>query len=419
MPLKMKRMIKTLENGMQVILIEKPGYARSMFMIGAHAGSTNLKDDQNGIIVDHPYGCAHYLEHKMFRYNGHDVTYDLAEARAKTNAFTGINETCYYVTTNADPRRPLELLIDFVQTLDIDQESVDKEKGIILSEYYSYDQDPTSRLLKETFRSLYHVHPMRDDVLGKPEDISAMRVEDLQAFYDTWYDPSQLALVGVTGYPIEEVFSWIEEHEKAYPSAFSVRSQKILPDEPETICRKSAEVEMDVDLCYACLGVKLDVLEGDQKDIVRKDYMLNMYLTGMFSTMNPDAQRWLDEQIVGSVFGSEADLDRDHAYLLVYAQSGKPQEFFSIVRRILEEKKPLGKDEFESILIREKATAIRLMDNYDSLCQQSVTQCFEGCDPFDDIDILSSITLESLNDFIASLDFSRIVETLIVPEKKD
>lgn len=250
--LPLERQIRTLPNGMKVILMHKEDFSKSLFMIGIPAGGTNITDQINGQIIKHPMGCAHYLEHQMFRLNGEDVTYPLARVRAKTNACTSYDETCYYVWTNADPFEPLKLLIDFVQNLEISEESVNKEKGIILSEYSQYEQEPESRLLNETFKSLYVNHPMREDILGRPQDISGMSAKHLQDFYRTWYDPAQIVLVGITGHDLEPIFKCIEEKEANYPSSFALDStiERLLPEEPEEVLRKEFVLPMDVDLNY-------------------------------------------------------------------------------------------------------------------------------------------------------------------------
>lgn len=223
-------------------------------MLGIPAGGINITDQIGDQIVSHPHGCAHYLEHQMFRLNGQDVTYALAQAQAKTNAATGYDETSYFVWTNASPYEPLKLLIDFVQTLEITPETVEKERGIILSEYSQYDQEPESRLLIETFKSMYHNHPMREEILGTPEDISKISVEDLEQFYQTWYDPAQLVLVGVTGHDLDDLFDFIEQQEENYPSKVQHLAKRILPSEPCEVLQQSKTLHMDIDLPYTCVG---------------------------------------------------------------------------------------------------------------------------------------------------------------------
>lgn len=415
MKLPLQREERTLKNGMKVILIRKEGFARSLFMIGIPAGSTNLMDEGEQGMIHHPQGCAHFLEHQMFRLNGEDVTYPLARAGAKTNACTSYDETCYYVWTNGDPYEPLRLLIEFVQTLEISPETVNKEKGIILSEYSQYDQDPESRLLKETFRSLYFNHPMREDILGTPQDISAMSDADLELFYKTWYDPGQLVLVGVTGQPLDALFAFIEQQEAAFPSAFQRPARKIMPEEPAGVLRESFTLKMDVDLAYACLGAKLAPCKKGPKEAVREDYMLNIWLNGIFSTLNPQFQSWLDTHLIGGMSGAEADIAEDHGYLLIYAQSNEPKRYLKTMKETLLKKEPLSKDVFESLLIREKASSIRLADQFESLASQSVEGYFKGFDPLEDLQLLETITLEELNAYIAGLDFSSLSETTIFP----
>ena len=63
-----------------------------------------------------------------------------------SNAFTSYGETAYYFSTSEDVREPLNLLLDFVQDLDISDASVEKEKGIIVSELNMYLQMSDNRL---------------------------------------------------------------------------------------------------------------------------------------------------------------------------------------------------------------------------------------------------------------------------------
>lgn len=408
MKLPLTREIRTLKNGLKVILIRKEGFSKSLFMMGIPAGSTNIDDLMDGRIVHHPKGCAHFLEHQMFRLNGEDVTYPLARSQAKTNACTSYDETCYYVWTNAGWQKPLGLLIDFAQTLDITDETVNKEKGIILSEYSQYDQDPESRLLKESFRSMYASHPMRDDILGTPEDISNMSAQDLWDFYKTWYDPAQLVLVGITGYELDPIFDFIEKKEESFPTLFESAATRILPIEPLEVCQKEKSIGMDVDLSYACLSIKLPVEHKDIRQLVRDDFMINLWLNGTFGTMNERFQKWIDTRLIGGMSGAEADISDDHSYILVYAQTDDPKLYARTMKEELLEKRPLSDQVFESLLIREKASAIRTADRYEALAFQSVEGAFKGYDPLLDLEVLETITNQDVTDFICSLDFSNM-----------
>ena len=76
---------KTLDNGMNVILIQKKGFVKSLFMCATGAGGMDLVQELDGKRVYHTSGCAHYLEHQMFRYKNQDVTELFASLQAQTN----------------------------------------------------------------------------------------------------------------------------------------------------------------------------------------------------------------------------------------------------------------------------------------------------------------------------------------------
>jgi len=113
---------KKLKNGALVILIQKPDYVQSLFMCGFGVGGFNIKERSENMVYENKGGCAHYLEHQMFRYQGEDVTDLFAKMQAQTNAFTSYSETAYYFYTTSEIEKPLQLLLDFVQNLDINAE---------------------------------------------------------------------------------------------------------------------------------------------------------------------------------------------------------------------------------------------------------------------------------------------------------
>ena len=144
---------ETLENGLRVILWQKENYERSFFMMATPLGAMDLQQtDQNGILYSYPAGIAHFLEHKMFEKKDRDVMNEFSSMGANVNAFTSYNETAYYFSTSSDIERPLNLLLDFVQQLDITEASVEKEKGIIVSEFNMYLQMSDARLLMELYK---------------------------------------------------------------------------------------------------------------------------------------------------------------------------------------------------------------------------------------------------------------------------
>ena len=140
---------ETLPNGLKVVLWQKKGYEKSYFMMTTPLGALDIEQvDADGKAFQFEPGTAHFLEHKMFEDEDKDVMNLFSEMGANVNAFTSYTETAYHFTTSEDPEAPLNLLLDFVQRLTISEESVEKEKGIIIQELQMYQQMSDSRLMK-------------------------------------------------------------------------------------------------------------------------------------------------------------------------------------------------------------------------------------------------------------------------------
>ena len=65
---------ETLSNGLQVILVHKPDYQKSLFLLGAKVGGFDIDQRVDGQVIRHKSGIAHYLEHQMFYLDGEDVS---------------------------------------------------------------------------------------------------------------------------------------------------------------------------------------------------------------------------------------------------------------------------------------------------------------------------------------------------------
>lgn len=419
--MKNERVVRTekiLPNGMKVILLYKKDFVQSLFMIGIPAGGRNVieEDQDTKEKVVHPTGCAHYLEHQNFRLNGQDVTPLLASMQAQTNAFTSYTETCYYVSTSADIYGPLSVLIDFVQTLDISDETVNKEKGIILSELHIDDNQPESRIFHEIFRSLYQKTYLKNDILGTAEDIQNMDAKSLEEFYRQFYDPSRIVLVGVTGQDPEQIMEFIEKQEEKFPSRIdaSRRLRPYFEKEPAEVSRKDFSVNMDVFEPYQAVGVKLEKASSI-KEALRRDYIINFWLDTIMGPLNPDYQKWIDERILSQFSGAEADITEDYGYMVFYSQTDQPEKFKQLVSDILKQKKPVDEKTYESLRIMNRASSLRSLDQFESLAHDHIRGTFLGYDPLSLMDELNEIPLEEINQTIQKLNVSETCSVAILP----
>ena len=80
---------EVLDNGLHVVLWQKPDYEKSLFMLATPLGAMDIKQiDEHGNTIEYPAGIAHFLEHKMFEMKDGDVMDMFSSMGANVNAFT-------------------------------------------------------------------------------------------------------------------------------------------------------------------------------------------------------------------------------------------------------------------------------------------------------------------------------------------
>ena len=182
----------TLANGLRVIVWPVHHIPNVALNLWVRAGSRN---EAPGIT-----GLAHFFEHMMF--NGtlrrHPGEFDrLMEAQGgANNAFTSDDVTVYQ---DWFPSHALELVLDLesdrVANLAFAPELIESERGVVTSERRLRVEDNNHGLLAEQVQAAaFLAHPYRFPTIGWPEDIRSWRIEDLQAFYRTYYAHNNLTL---------------------------------------------------------------------------------------------------------------------------------------------------------------------------------------------------------------------------------
>ena len=404
---------ETLPNGLQVLLVHKPDYQRSLFLLGAIVGGFDINQNVDGTLVHHKSGLAHYLEHQMFYLDGEDVSELFAGLQCSTNAYTSYTETAFYFSTTADVKQPLKLLFDFVENLDVTDKTIEKEKGIILSEYDMYQQSPEQRLFKETLVSLYKNHPMKVDVLGSKEDIQNMGMEDLKQFYELNYDPSKLCLVGITGKDTNEIMDWIKECQKDVKSKCDKEISRVFKEEPIEVNRKEFVDTMDISQPFVCVGFKMKPCSTVVESI-EKDFAVNMWLDSLMGPLNPKFQEWLNHRIFTQFVGAEADFTTDHSYVLFYAQTTNPEAFIELVKEQVK-KKTISNEDYQSLRAQAVANNLRGLNHFDGLANDLLRSHFENFDYMDSLDRIQKMSLEKVLSNLEDLDFSNVCVTKILP----
>ena len=184
-----------LPNGLTVLIHEDHSVPVVGVNVWYHVGS---KDERVGRT-----GFAHLFEHVMFEGSAHvpPGQFDrlLESAGGVNNGSTTTDRTNYWVNV---PKSALELVLwleaDRMGFLlqAMTQEKLDVQREVVKNERrQSYENRPYGLAFETLLGELYPAgHPYRHPVIGRMEDLSAASLDDVNAFFRTFYSPGNASL---------------------------------------------------------------------------------------------------------------------------------------------------------------------------------------------------------------------------------
>ena len=406
--------IEKLDNGLDVVIFHKPDFLTSSCAFGTNYGALNtdqIFDDKEYHF--HP-GVAHFLEHKLFESKEKDVFNAFSNMGCSVNAFTSYHETVYYFsTTIKDIKEPLNLLLDFVQDLDIDKKSVEKEKGIIIQELSMYLQNPDSRLLQEAYRSMYQNYPLKYDIGGDDKTVMAINKEELELCYRLNYHPNKMSLVITSPLDPNMIMDVIKKNQSKKTFDVVKEATNILNNEPMSVLRKDFSFRMDINKAKHLYAIKLKPDFKDKDDVVFKEWCMNIYLKAYFSPLNPSYQKWLDDGLINDYFGYDVDFDSDYAYLLFYNESDNDVLKDLIDKELL--KDLLNEDILTQLKRRYVGMVFESFNEIENFNLAYIRDYLNNNDYFKSIRILMDISLDDLISVYKSFNYDNYALIHIYP----
>ncbi len=219
-----------LSNGLKVILLENHKSPLVSFQVWYRVGARNERTGKTGL--------AHMLEHMMFKgtgkVSGEEFVRTIYELGGEQNASTSHDYTGFFETLASDRIRvPVAFESDRMSNLVLRESNFRTERMVVLEERrMRVDDNPQSFLLEQLEAAAYQSQPYHWPVIGWPDDIQRLTIEDVKAFYSSYYNPAN-AFVVVTGDFKKEAL--LPEMEKAFgkiPSGTPVQ-QLLIQDPPQ------------------------------------------------------------------------------------------------------------------------------------------------------------------------------------------
>ena len=181
--------------------------------------------------VEGKTGFAHLFEHVMFqgsRNVGKAEHMALVQGAGGTmNGSTWLDRTNYYETL---PSHQAELALwleaDRMGTLldALSQENLDNQRDVVKNEKrWSYDNRPYGSWYEKLQAHLFPPeHPYHHVTIGSMADLDAASVEDVSAFFRTWYAPNNAVLTVVGDVDPEAIRRWTKQYFGGIPANPSI-----------------------------------------------------------------------------------------------------------------------------------------------------------------------------------------------------
>ena len=275
------------ENGMTVILEENHSSPVVNLRFYVKAGS----------IYEGEYlgcGISHFLEHLVANGATENRTAEEYELEIEnigggSNAYTTKDHTCYFIETSSEHfDKALDLLADKAMNIDITQEVVDTQKGIIVREINMGYDEPGRRIYNMFGEVMFREQPHKYPVIGYVENFERLTREDAIKYHTNFYVPNNIVFVAAGDFDTAEAYEKIRE---AFQD-FERRPVEFPPihSEATQMGRRELREERDLEMAYVRVGFHTVPLTSP--DMYPLDILSHVLSEGRSSRLH---QRLVDE----------------------------------------------------------------------------------------------------------------------------
>lgn len=252
-------------------------------------------------------GIAHMLEHLNFKSTKTRKAGEFDEIvkgfGGVNNASTGFDYTHYFIKcSNANLDKSLELYADIMENLALKDDEFQTERDVVLEEKrWRTDNNPIGLMYFRLFNNAFIYHPYHWTPIGFFRDIENWNIEDIKAFWRTYYQPKNAFLM-ITGDCDEKTaFEYGIKH-------FSkIKNKKDIPNfyfkepdqngEKKVILHKDSDVEM--------LGLAYKIPPFNHKDQIELGALSNYLSSGKSSILQ---KKLMDElNLVNQIYAYPID----------------------------------------------------------------------------------------------------------------
>lgn len=231
----------TLENGLKVIFHQDETTPLAVVNVLYDVGARDENPDKTGF--------AHLFEHLMFggSINIPDFDLPLQKAGGESNAFTSNDITNYYdILPAQNIETALWLESDRMLSLAFTPKSLETQRNVVIEEFKQrYLNQPYGDVWLNLRPLAYQKHPYKWATIGKEiRHIEEAKMEDVKAFFNTYYTPSNAILCIAGNFQLNEIKKLVQKWFGEIPSG--VKPIRNLEQEIEQTEYRELTLERDV-----------------------------------------------------------------------------------------------------------------------------------------------------------------------------
>ena len=198
-----------LDNGLVVVSEQMPHVRSVSFGVFLREGSRHETSAVNGI--------NHFIEHTLFKGTRKRSAVQIADESdalgGYLDAFTS-RESVGFTNKVLDEHLPqaFELIADLVTAPTFDPIELDKERNVILEEIKMVEDTPDDLVFEIFSEGFYPNHSLGRPILGTPETLATFQSNDVRAYYEDMYRPSNLVIAAAGNIASEAFLDLVNNH---------------------------------------------------------------------------------------------------------------------------------------------------------------------------------------------------------------
>ena len=197
-----------LNNGMKVVFEQNKHLNSVTVGVWIKVGSRDEDEYNNGI--------AHMIEHMLFKgttsMSAEELAIRTAIIGGSLNAYTSKENTEFYCRTLPSClKEAISILGDMICHSLINEEDLEKEKGVVCEEIDMYKDSPEDSVHEVLQKKIWKAHPLGFLISGKKKNVRAFKANDLKEFMERYYTADNMVVSVAGNFNKRETLVWIKE----------------------------------------------------------------------------------------------------------------------------------------------------------------------------------------------------------------